>query len=164
MPSKVWDEITYPFPNFNGATVEVWEWISNFIPHFMMNVITYPCYDFSRLIYVNKRFPRCSWWSLAPWILAATSLQQRQSGQLHAPCSEPCRLQQRGDHLGGWLNHPENMNQDMSGWPPILVVSSLSRSNSSKVQSYRGIYHSARTEADAQVGSKIDSLRRLMLK
>ena len=27
MPSEVWDEITYPFPNFNGATVEVWEWI-----------------------------------------------------------------------------------------------------------------------------------------
>ena len=23
MPSKVWDEITYPFPNFNGCTVEV---------------------------------------------------------------------------------------------------------------------------------------------
>ena len=23
MPSKVWDEITYPFINFNGATVEV---------------------------------------------------------------------------------------------------------------------------------------------
>ena len=21
---KVWDEITYPFPNFNGATVEIW--------------------------------------------------------------------------------------------------------------------------------------------
>ena len=27
---NVWDEISYPFPNFNGATVEVWEWISNF--------------------------------------------------------------------------------------------------------------------------------------
>ena len=26
-----WDEITYPFSNFNGATVEVWEWINNFI-------------------------------------------------------------------------------------------------------------------------------------
>ena len=25
-------QITYPFPNFNGCTVEVWEWISNFIP------------------------------------------------------------------------------------------------------------------------------------
>ena len=32
--SKVCDEITYSFPNFNGATVEVWEWVSNFIPHY----------------------------------------------------------------------------------------------------------------------------------
>ena len=31
---KVWDEITYQFPNFNGAAVEVSEWISNSIPHF----------------------------------------------------------------------------------------------------------------------------------
>ena len=28
------DEITYPFLNFNGFTVEVEKWISNFIPHF----------------------------------------------------------------------------------------------------------------------------------
>ena len=28
----VWDEITYPFPNFNGGNIEVWEWISNFSP------------------------------------------------------------------------------------------------------------------------------------
>ena len=25
------DEITYPFPNFNGEAIEVWEWICNFI-------------------------------------------------------------------------------------------------------------------------------------
>ena len=31
--SIVWYEITYPFPNFNGAAVEVWEYISNLIPH-----------------------------------------------------------------------------------------------------------------------------------
>ena len=37
----MWDEITYPFPNFNGAAivinsaaVEVWELLSNFIPPF----------------------------------------------------------------------------------------------------------------------------------
>ena len=24
MPSEVWDDIIYPFPKFNGATVEVW--------------------------------------------------------------------------------------------------------------------------------------------
>ena len=44
MPSKVWDEITYPFSNFDGCIVEVWEWISNFIPHF------YDCYHLSMLI------------------------------------------------------------------------------------------------------------------
>ena len=37
------------FPNFNGATVEVWEWIRNFIPHFTGHVINYVC----------KRVRRC---------------------------------------------------------------------------------------------------------
>ena len=49
----VWDEITYPFPNFNGATVEVWEWISYFIPHFTEYVITYPCWDQSESMSVK---------------------------------------------------------------------------------------------------------------
>ena len=39
------DEITYPFLNFNGSTVEVYERISNFIPHFAGHVITYPGTD-----------------------------------------------------------------------------------------------------------------------
>ena len=42
MSSKAWDEITDPFPNFNGVTVEVWDWISNFVRLFIMDVITYP--------------------------------------------------------------------------------------------------------------------------
>ena len=42
---KMWNEITYPFPNVNGGTVEVWEYISNFIRRFIINVITYPCWD-----------------------------------------------------------------------------------------------------------------------
>ena len=29
---KVWNEITYPYPNSNGA---VWEWIRIFIPYLM---------------------------------------------------------------------------------------------------------------------------------
>ena len=45
MLSKVWGEITYPFLNFNGATVEVWEWKSDFIPQFKMDVITHACWD-----------------------------------------------------------------------------------------------------------------------
>ena len=41
MYSKVWDGIISPFPNFNGTTIEVGEWKSNFIPHFTGHVITY---------------------------------------------------------------------------------------------------------------------------
>ena len=37
---KMWDEITYPFPNFNCAAIELWEWLSNFIPHFTGHVIS----------------------------------------------------------------------------------------------------------------------------
>ena len=39
-----WDKIIYPYPNFNGCTVEVWEWISNFIPLFTGHMITDPCW------------------------------------------------------------------------------------------------------------------------
>ena len=33
---KVWDEITYPLPNFNGITVEVLEWI--ILPHTLLGM------------------------------------------------------------------------------------------------------------------------------
>ena len=42
MANKVWDESIYPFLNFNGVTVEVKEWVSNFVPQIIMDVITYP--------------------------------------------------------------------------------------------------------------------------
>ena len=47
MPNKEWGEITYLSPDFNSSTVEIYEWISNFIPHFIMDVITYPHWDLS---------------------------------------------------------------------------------------------------------------------
>ena len=45
MPRKVWDEIIHPFPNFHGSIVEGWEWMSNFIPHFIVDVIIYQYID-----------------------------------------------------------------------------------------------------------------------
>ena len=30
----IWNQITYSFSSYNGGTLEVWEWISNFNPHF----------------------------------------------------------------------------------------------------------------------------------
>ena len=47
MPIKLWDEITYPYLKFNNHTVDVFEWMRNFIPHIMMDVIIYPCCDLS---------------------------------------------------------------------------------------------------------------------
>ena len=47
MHSKVWGEITNPFSNLNGADIEDWEWISNFNPHFIIDTIIYPCWDYS---------------------------------------------------------------------------------------------------------------------
>ena len=37
---KGWDEITCPFPNLDGCTIEVWEWINSLIPHFIGHVVT----------------------------------------------------------------------------------------------------------------------------
>ena len=54
MPCKMWDEITYQHPNSNGATVEVWEWISNCIPH-LYNDCNYLPRLRLQLIHKNKR-------------------------------------------------------------------------------------------------------------
>ena len=35
------NEIIDPFLNFNDATIEVWEWIFNIIPHLTEHVILY---------------------------------------------------------------------------------------------------------------------------
>ena len=51
---NVWDEITYPFLNFNGATVEVYEWMSNFIPHFTGHVVILSMLGL-KLNHVSKR-------------------------------------------------------------------------------------------------------------
>ena len=42
MHNKLWGEFTDLFPNFNVATVDILEWISDYIPHFIMNVFSYP--------------------------------------------------------------------------------------------------------------------------
>ena len=45
MHYNAWDEIIFLFPNFNCCTIEIWEWISNFIPHFTGHMIIYTCWD-----------------------------------------------------------------------------------------------------------------------
>ena len=53
MSGKVRDEVTYPFLKFNGCIVEFQEWISNFVPHFIMDIITYPRHKSLRFLRVR---------------------------------------------------------------------------------------------------------------
>ena len=49
----MWDEITYPFPNVNDATNEIWEWICNSISHqWTFEQLSIQWY---KLIHVSKR-------------------------------------------------------------------------------------------------------------
>ena len=50
---KVLIAINYPFSNFNGVIVEVWEEISNFISQFTGVMCTYPSWDWNESILVN---------------------------------------------------------------------------------------------------------------
>ena len=53
--NKVLDIITYALPKFNGAAVEVGEWISIFIPYFTWHVVIYPSMLWLKLIWVDKK-------------------------------------------------------------------------------------------------------------
>ena len=48
MPSKVLGEFAYPFRNFNSTAAWIRERMSNFIPHFVMDTITLPCWNQSK--------------------------------------------------------------------------------------------------------------------
>ena len=72
---KLWNKITCPFPNLNGAAVEVWDWISNFIQHLTLRVIDYSCWN---KIYVSKRG---SWW----WKIKLEPYDSMQSIEYRSP-------------------------------------------------------------------------------
>ena len=57
MPRKAWDEIIYPFKNFDGCTIDVLEWISNFHPT-LNNGCDYLSMLGLKLNHVSKRGPR----------------------------------------------------------------------------------------------------------
>ena len=56
---KVWYEIIYPLSNSNGATDEVWEWISNFIPHFTGHVISLNWPVWAQILHMLQQLCSC---------------------------------------------------------------------------------------------------------
>ena len=60
MPSKLWDGITYPFPNFNGCTVDHWSLGMDKLFHpTLYNECDYLSMLVLKLILVNKRGHSC---------------------------------------------------------------------------------------------------------
>ena len=46
------EEISYPFSNFNGYSTGVWEWIGNFIQHFVMYELTDIFWGYNDLTFI----------------------------------------------------------------------------------------------------------------
>ena len=57
--------------NFDGAAIEVWEWLSNFTPHFTAHMITYPWWDQSLSILVKGS--QASEWRVEIFIIVTSA-------------------------------------------------------------------------------------------
>ena len=66
IPSKVWDEITCPITNFNGCIIEIWEWIKNFIPQFIIWAIHFPMLWLKLTRHSMIRLMTRSWYHCLP--------------------------------------------------------------------------------------------------
>ena len=49
-------EIIYPFPNFNGYTIDIWEWMGNI---YLNGKCNYSSILGLNLVYICKRYPCC---------------------------------------------------------------------------------------------------------
>ena len=61
IPTWVSNLIIHPFPNISCCTIEVWEWMRYFIPCFLMDVGTHPCWDRSQSMLVNGVIVVINW-------------------------------------------------------------------------------------------------------
>ena len=64
MASKVWDNFFYQFPNFNGSTIEVWEWISNLIPH-SFNSLAPGKFEWNFRYVIFKQISMIDYWGIS---------------------------------------------------------------------------------------------------
>ena len=69
MLSKVWDKITYHFPNFNCCTIDVCEWISDFTQSLQWMYISYPmmvrlCFSLKSVFHIDLVYLLLHIWRL----------------------------------------------------------------------------------------------------
>ena len=121
----MWDKIIYPFLSFNVATVEVWEWISNFIPHFTGACDCLFIMEL-KLIHVGKRGP--SWclthwsqWRMDIWVIVVLNTTERLVTYL-VPTRFSCRCRLL-------MGDKKDLHQSLSQITNILSKKPVSKSS-----------------------------------
>ena len=94
MPSEMRDQITYPFPNFKGCTVEICEWMNYCIPH--CNLCNYISIIWLKLIFDHilcyqliflRTFPRDVFWNDAQLVSHGTIHKRRHVLSVYIHCA-----------------------------------------------------------------------------
>ena len=138
-------------------TVEVWEWISNLVPHFMMNAITYPCCNWSQIMLVKRAPGRngewhtwiCSSWNPTrvafTWSPVSHAQNLMTSSSWSAPSVTSCIMEMRRRRL--WRQEPD-VTYSKRSWrrglisgtvhqrPVIAVIIQLTFTVVSQIQSW----------------------------
>ena len=83
---KVWDELIYPFLNFNAETVEVWEWITIWF-HTLLGM----------QLLIHDWIKVKPYWQKGPWNSSTMML-----GPL-------CFHDSQSDHIWKYFTHPDSM-------------------------------------------------------
>ena len=102
MPGKLWDEVTNSYPNFT-------------IPHFIMDVFIYPCWDESYSIHVP------GWLQKRLNLITAPGSVSNEPGSVTWLATKYLKTV-------SWRNHTEKLStlwpQNISFWPKINIPSS----------------------------------------
>ena len=81
----MWDQIIYPYQNFDDATFEVWTWISNFIPHYSDHRLSMLGLNWTSATEKHNVIAEV----LILWLLQVGALLQGHSQEYHE-CAGPC--------------------------------------------------------------------------
>ena len=104
-------EVGYLFPNFNGCTIGIWEWISNFTPHSLMGEITYPAWDLSLTMLVK-----------GTWALVG-KIQEKKLIHYGTLCEDVYRKNDTVEDPTPHIPHPTPHSTHRPNQPPPPLVS-----------------------------------------
>ena len=145
----MWDEITDPFPNFNNATVEVWEWLNKIIPHMGMCLLIHASINLINLLRITDLCDGNSPVN-SPHKWPATRNPQRAGHWLVRSAYSSFSMQGISNNPGWrdlllkwqlWLHNKADI--EVYGWPQVHGVLQKRRNSNALTALFRCGYHQA---------------------